>query len=113
MRILVVDDNKDAATSMAALIELSGHEVATAFNGREALAKAAAWRPALVLLKLGMADMDGYEVARRLRQLDGLQAISVHALSGWGQSGDCVKTTAAGFDSHLGKPVDLQARIFI
>ena len=108
-RILVVDDNRDAARSLAMLLELSGHTIATAGDGLEALAAAAAFHPDVVLLDIGMPKMDGYEVARRLRaDPRGVQLVLV-AVTGWGQEQDRQRAADAGFDAHLVKPLEPDA----
>lgn len=105
-RILVVDDNEDAATSLAMLLEQLGHDVVTASDGEEGVTKAAAFRPHVVFLDLGMPRMDGAEAAKRLRTLpDGAQTVLI-ALTGWGQEHDRQRTRAAGFDHHLLKPIE-------
>jgi CheY-like chemotaxis protein len=105
-RILVVDDNTDAASSLAMLLEHQGHEVATAHDGAEAVVKAGNLRPHIVFLDLGMPRMRGLEAARRLRSsLNGERMILV-ALTGWGQQQDHQRTREAGFDWHLLKPID-------
>jgi CheY-like chemotaxis protein len=103
-RLLVVDDNKDAALSLATLLQLQGHEVRVAHDGSSALAAASSFLPKMVFLDLGMPDMDGYEVARRMRQQPGMEAVVLAALTGWGQEEDRRRTLAAGFDHHLVKP---------
>jgi len=105
-RLLVVDDNPDAADSLAMLLRLQGHEVRVAHDGPAALQIAAASRPDLVFLDIGMPGMDGYEVARRLRQTPGLEKVVLAALTGWGQQEDRRRTAEAGFDHHLVKPVE-------
>jgi two-component system, chemotaxis family, CheB/CheR fusion protein len=109
-KILIVDDNADAAESLSLLMTTMGAgEVKTAFNGGEALKLGAQLRPDIVLLDLSMPDMDGYEVARRMRHEDwGKQALLV-ALSGWGQEQHRNRSEAAGFDRHMTKPADLEA----
>ena len=108
-RILVVDDNRDAAESLRMMLELLGADVRTAYNGRDAIDEFAACSPAAVLLDIGMPDMDGYEVARTIRQrFDGHPAVIV-ALTGWGQANDRRRSREAGFDHHLVKPADLDA----
>lgn len=102
--VLVVDDNQDAAGSMALLLQLFNHNVRTCNDGASALAAAAEHRPELVLLDLGMPGMDGFEVARRLRAEPGAPLVIV-ALSGWGQASDRDRTAEAGFDLHLVKPI--------
>ncbi len=108
-RILVVDDNQDAALSLAMLLRILGNEVETAHDGRSALQAFVEFRPSVVLLDLGMPDMSGYEVARRLRELPRFQQVSLVALTGWGQEDDRRKTHEAGFDDHLVKPVNVDA----
>jgi PAS domain S-box-containing protein len=105
-RILVVDDNRDATETLAALLELSGHQTATAFDGRAALEIADAFRPDVLLLDIGMPELNGYEVARGVRSLPwGREALLI-ALTGWGQDEDRRRSQEAGFDAHLVKPVD-------
>jgi PAS domain S-box-containing protein len=106
-RVLVVDDNEDAALSIAILLGLWGHEVKTAFDGNAALAVAAGFAPEVVLLDLGLPGLDGYEVARRLRA-GGLRGLLV-AVTGYGREEDRARSRDAGFDRHLLKPVDLDA----
>ena len=108
-RILIVDDNRDALESLSALMEMSGHEVHTAADGESALAVAERCHPEVVLLDLGLPKVDGYEVARRLREESwGKRAVLV-ALTGWGQDEDRRRTRECGFDSHMVKPLDLEA----
>ena len=104
-RILVADDNGDAASSLALRLELAGHEVRTAQDGLEALSIARAFKPQVVLLDLGMPAMDGYETARHLRRLAWGKRARLIALTGWGQQQDRRRTAEAGFDVHLVKPV--------
>ena len=108
-RILVVDDNRDAADSLALMLQLMGHETHTGHDGLEAVALAAAHRPEVVLLDIGMPNLDGYGAARRIRELPGAADIVLVALTGWGQEEDRRKSAAAGFNRHLVKPVDLAA----
>lgn len=105
----MVDDNQDAASSLAMLLRILGNEVETAHDGRSALRAFVEFRPSVVLLDLGMPDMSGYEVARRLRELPQFQQVSLVALTGWGQDDDRRKTHAAGFDDHMVKPVNVDA----
>ena len=105
-RLLVVDDNKDAARSLAMLLRLRGHDVQIAHDGTSALAIATSYLPRVVFLDIGMPGMDGYEVARKLRQHRGLESAVLVALTGWGQQGDRRRTAEAGFDYHLVKPAD-------
>jgi CheY-like chemotaxis protein len=105
-RILVVDDNRDAAESLAMLLKTLGAEVVTAHDGAGALQALHAFRPAVALLDIGMPGMDGLEVARRARQTPEGQAVTLIALTGWGQAEDRRQSKKAGFDHHLVKPVD-------
>jgi PAS domain S-box-containing protein len=106
MRLLVVDDNKDAATSLEVLLSLMGHDVQVANSGKDALDLVSNYRPHLVLLDLGMPNMDGYEVTRRLREIPELESTVIVALTGWGQAEDRRRTAEAGFDHHLLKPLN-------
>ncbi len=108
-RILVVDDNVDAAESLAVLLRLEGHEVRVACDGPAALAAAQADPPEMVVLDLGMPGMDGFEVARRLRALPGSDGVLLVALTGWAQGEDRRRCHEAGFDGHLPKPVEWDA----
>jgi signal transduction histidine kinase/ActR/RegA family two-component response regulator len=107
LRVLVTDDNQDAARSLSMLLKHSGHEVETAFDGVKAIEKAETWRPDVILLDLGMPEMNGYDVCRSIRQMPWGKGIRIVALTGWGQEQDRRNTHAAGFDAHLVKPVDL------
>jgi signal transduction histidine kinase/DNA-binding response OmpR family regulator len=107
-RVLVVDDHMDAAKSLAMLLRLHGHEVRLAHHGRTALEVAADFRPEVVFLDIGLPEMDGYEVARRLRQDMGLKDIAIAALTGYGQDEDRRRSLSAGIDVHLVKPVNLE-----
>jgi CheY-like chemotaxis protein len=108
-RILIADDNKDAADALAMILELGGHEVRVAHNGRVALSLAQTFRPDVALLDIGMPDMSGYEVARALRHERWGKEIYLVALTGWGQEGDRQKALDAGFDRHMTKPIDPDA----
>jgi len=108
-RILIVDDNQDSADSLATLLQMLGNVTATAYDGSAGLKLAQEMRPDLVLLDIGMPGLDGYEVARRLRQQPEFQNVTLCAMTGWGQEEDRRKSRAAGFDHHLVKPVDLTA----
>jgi CheY-like chemotaxis protein len=105
-RVLIVDDNHDAADALAEALRAQGHEVATAYDGPGALETAAAFRPEVALLDLGLPVMDGYELAARLGEAAGGRAPRLVALTGYGQPVHREKTRAAGFDDHLVKPVD-------
>jgi PAS domain S-box-containing protein len=104
--ILVVDDNRDAADSLAELLRMVGHDVLLAHDGAQALEVAAANHPDTVLLDIGLPGMDGYEVARRLRERPDLARAHLIALTGYGQASDRRATSEAGFEAHLVKPVD-------
>jgi len=106
LRVLVVDDNRDSADSLAMLLEISGHEVRTVHSGRDALAAAAAFAPDVALLDIGMPDLNGYEVARQMRAVAHGDRIVLVAVTGWGQEEDKRQAKAAGFDHHLAKPID-------
>jgi signal transduction histidine kinase/DNA-binding response OmpR family regulator len=107
MRVLVVDDNKDAAESLAILLGLEGHQVRICYDGPAALTCGGPWRPEVVLLDIGLPGIDGYEVARRLRAQDGTTGVLLVAITGYGQEEDRRRALEAGFDRHLTKPVDL------
>ncbi|MCC6510603.1 MAG: response regulator [Pirellulaceae bacterium] len=106
-RVLVVDDNRDAANSLALLLRSLGHNVFVAHCGQSALGMAADSRPDVVFLDIGMPAMDGYEVARRLRADPANEEICLAALTGWGQAEDRRRTAEAGFDYHIVKPPEL------
>ena len=105
-RILVVDDSRDAAESLAMLLELTGNETHTAHDGLEAVETAARVRPDLVLLDIGLPKINGYEAARRIREQPWGKSLVLVALTGWGQDEDRQKSREAGFDGHMVKPVD-------
>jgi PAS domain S-box-containing protein len=104
LHVLVVDDNQDAANSLAMLLRLQGHEVRVAYTGVTALEMAKGQAPDVVFLDIGMPGMDGYEVARRLRQQPGLENVVLAALTGWGQQEDRRRSARAGFRHHFVKP---------
>ena len=106
--VLIVDDNLDAAESLAELMRECGHFVRTAHDGPTALRDAAAFRPDVIVLDLGLPDLDGYEVARRLRADERLASTVVVALTGYGEERHRRRTEEAGFDHHLTKPVDIE-----
>jgi signal transduction histidine kinase/DNA-binding response OmpR family regulator len=106
-RVLLVDDHVDAATSLAKLLRLRGHDVRLAHDGPAALQAAADFRPEIVLLDIGLPEMDGFEVARRLRTEMGLNELVVAALTGYGRDEDRQRSQLAGIDVHLVKPINL------
>jgi PAS domain S-box-containing protein len=106
-RVLVVDDNSDAATSLALLLEMENCEVRTAADGEEALAQVEAFQPELIFMDLAMPRLDGVAATQRIRALPQFQRVRIVALTGWGQATDRQRTRAAGMDHHLIKPVSL------
>jgi CheY-like chemotaxis protein len=104
--VLVVDDNRDAALTLSMLLSAGGHEVDVAHDGPSALAMAADRRPDVVLLDIGLPNMDGYEVARRLRKDLNLTDALIVAVTGYGQEDDRRRSAEAGFDIHLVKPIN-------
>ena len=104
-RILVADDNRDAADSLAVMLRIAGHDVRTAYDGQQALDVAETFKPSLALLDLGMPRVNGHDTARRLRETEHGRNIVIIALTGWGQPEDRNRSLAAGFDHHLVKPV--------
>jgi CheY-like chemotaxis protein len=105
-RVLVVDDNRDAAHSLGLLLKASGHEVITRYDGPSAIEELSRFEPSVVLLDIGLPGMSGYDVARCIR--NSRQELLLVAVTGYGQEEDYRSTAAAGFDRHLVKPVDLQ-----
>lgn len=110
-RILVVDDDKDSTVSLSMLLRIMGHKVRTAFDGLQAIDLAAEYRPDIVLLDIGLPEMNGYEVARRIRQEPWGRHMTLIALTGWAQEEDRKHSEEAGFDYHLVKPVEAPALI--
>jgi CheY-like chemotaxis protein/anti-sigma regulatory factor (Ser/Thr protein kinase) len=109
LRILVVDDNVDAAATLSMLLEAGGHQVATEYEPHAALERARADAPQVCILDIGLPGMDGNELAQRLRALPQMAGAVLVAVTGYGQENDRKETLAAGFDHHLVKPVDTQA----
>jgi len=107
-KIVVADDNRDAADSLKMLLDLAGHEVFVAYNGQQALDLGARERPQAFVLDVGMPDLTGYEVARRIRQQAWGRGVLLLAVTGWGQDDDKEQAKAAGFDFHFTKPVNPQ-----
>ena len=108
-RILVVDDNVDSATSLALLLTLDGHQTKAVHSAQAALQFACSFKPDVILLDIGLPEMDGYEVASRLRKLTELNGVLLIALTGYGQYEDRERAKTVGFDDHLVKPVEFQA----
>jgi CheY-like chemotaxis protein len=105
-RILVVDDNLDSAESMSLLLEISGHDVRTVYDGVAAVETASSFLPEIVLLDIGLPKLNGYEAARKIRSEDWGKNMYLMALTGWGQDKDRERSKEAGFDCHLVKPID-------
>jgi PAS domain S-box-containing protein len=108
-RVLIADDNQDAAVSLSLLLQAMGHETRVVYDGLEAVDAAEAFRPDVVLLDLAMPKLDGYEAARRIAQRAWARSTSLVAVTGWGQDTDRQRTREAGFHQHLVKPVNLEA----
>jgi CheY-like chemotaxis protein len=106
-RILVVDDNRDAAESLGMMLTLMGNEVRTAADGLAAVEVAEDYRPDLILLDIGLPKLNGYEACRRIRERPWAKGTVIVALTGWGQEEDRRRSQEAGFDRHLVKPVDV------
>ena len=106
LRILLADDNDDAAESMAEILKLHGHEVAIARDGEQALAQAESWRPDVLLLDIGMPRLSGYAVCERIRREPWGGDTTAIAMSGYGGSADVARSMEAGFDHHFTKPAD-------
>jgi len=109
VRVLVVEDNVDAAETLADLLRIWGYEVETAHDGQAAVLAAPRFGPQVVLLDIGLPRMNGYEVARWLRCRPDLGDLLIIAVTGYGQESDRARGREAGFDHHLVKPVDLEA----
>lgn len=104
-RILVVDDNVDSAASLGLLLGMMGNDVRIAHDGLEAVDAAVAFRPAIVLMDIGLPKLNGYDAARRIRSARGTEIVLV-AVTGWGQAEDRLRSKEAGFDHHLTKPLE-------
>lgn len=104
-RVLVVDDNEDAADSLATLLGVMGYEVRTAYDGPEAITAADEFKPEVALLDIGLPRLSGYDIARHVRESRGRDVLLV-AITGWGQEEDRRKAREAGFDHHFTKPAD-------
>jgi CheY-like chemotaxis protein len=113
LRILVADDNRDSADSCRMLLESSGYEVRVAYSGQQAFDIAANFRPDVALLDIGMPQMNGYQVARRLRSAEWGAEPMLIAMTGWGQESDKQHAREAGFDRHLTKPIDMDRLMLI
>lgn len=107
MRIMVIDDNMDAADSFSMLLQIIGHETRVEHSGTAALAAVEQWTPDVVFLDIGLPGMNGYEVLSRLRERPALSGTAVVAITGWGSPEDRRRAEAAGFAAHLTKPADM------
>jgi CheY-like chemotaxis protein len=105
LKILVVDDSRDAADTCAILLELSGHHVQTAYTGQRALELAETFRPHVLLLDIGIPDLDGYQLAKKVRATPWGKGTILIAVTGWGQEEDRRRAFEAGFNHHLTKPI--------
>jgi CheY-like chemotaxis protein len=108
-KVLVVDDNADAADSLAILLRMAGCQVEVAYDGSETLELASSFKPDVVLLDIGLPGMDGYEVARKLREMPEMKEIVLVAVTGYGRDDDRIRTRDAGFQFHLTKPINHQS----
>jgi CheY-like chemotaxis protein len=108
-RVVVVDDNVDAANALRFLLENDGHEVRIATDGPSGLALARDFKPDFLLLDIGLPRLNGYEIAREVRDDPALGKVTIIAVTGYGQAEDRARATAAGFDYHLTKPVEFQS----
>lgn len=108
LQVLIVDDNADAAEMLGLLLERRGHTARTAASGVQALDLATQARPDVALLDVGLPDMSGYDLGRKLRSLPGLEGLPIAAITGYGQGDDQQKSRDAGFVAHLVKPVDME-----
>jgi len=108
-RVLVVDDNRDSADSLCELLQLRGNDAHTAHDGIEAVDAVIALQPDVVVLDIGLPRLNGYEVAQRIRQMEGWADIMLIAVTGWGQEEDRRRSKESGFDHHLTKPIEFSA----
>ena len=106
-RVLVVDDNRDFATSLASVLQAMGHEVRVEHDGQAGLAAAESFLPHIAFLDIGMPKLNGYQLAKRLRALPATTASILVAVTGWGQASDLQRAKDAGFDEHMVKPVEM------
>jgi CheY-like chemotaxis protein len=105
-KVLIADDNRDAAESLAMLLQLEGHEITVVHDGHEAIAAFDSVRPDAALLDIGMPGMDGYEIARHIRRSPHGRSVLLIAVTGWGQDTDKTQALQAGFNHHFTKPVE-------
>ncbi|MGA2410696.1 MAG: response regulator [Candidatus Binataceae bacterium] len=107
-RVMIVDDNRDAAELLAEILDAAGFETLALLNAQSALASLAEFQPESILIDIGLPSVDGYELARRIRTVEEFKAIRLIAITGYGQPSDRKIALAAGFSEHLVKPVDVQ-----
>jgi DNA-binding response OmpR family regulator len=112
-RILIVDDNRDSAASLGLLLDAAGNTTRQAYDGEEAIAVAAQFRPDLLLLDIGLPKLNGFEVCRHIRAEEWGRNMTIVAVSGWGQDEDRRKSSEVGFDHHMVKPVSYAALLRI
>ena len=112
-RCLIIEDNRDAATSLGELLELQGHVVEIAYSGREGIEQAQHFRPDVIICDIGLPEMDGFDVARAIRAHPAIGRVALVALTGYAQPEDVVNARDAGFDAHLAKPpsIEVLARV--
>jgi CheY-like chemotaxis protein len=110
LRVLIADDNEDAADMLAQLVRMRGYQVAVAHDGLEAVSSAASFMPDIALLDIGMPELDGHQVAAELRKERGAE-VTLVAITGWGDGAAKQRAATAGFDHHLTKPIDLDGLI--
>lgn len=110
LRVLIADDNEDAADMLAQLVRMRGYQVAVAHDGLEAVSSAASFMPDVALLDIGMPELDGHQVAAELRKERGAD-VTLVAITGWGDGEAKQRASSAGFDHHLTKPIDLDGLI--
>lgn len=106
-QVLLVDDNEDARELLGGLLEIQGYQVEVAADAPGALEIAARWKPQIIVLDLGLPEVDGWELARQLRQVDGLAGVRIVALTGYGSERDRERSREAGIDQHLLKPIEI------
>jgi CheY-like chemotaxis protein len=106
-RVLIVDDNRDAADTLAMMLKFKGFETFACYNGLDGVAKTESYQPMAIVLDIGMPDITGYEACRRIRESAYGKAATIIALTGYGSENDRQKSADVGFDAHLLKPVDL------
>jgi CheY-like chemotaxis protein len=106
-QVLLVDDNEDARELLGGLLEIQGYQVQVAADAPGALEIAARWKPQIIVLDLGLPEVDGWELARQLRRVDGLAGVRIVALTGYGSERDRERSREAGIDQHLLKPIEI------